>query len=436
MLAFNPWHFQVSRWSTESALTPLLIMASLATLLWANMPFDDDEQRRPKPAIAALAGVLAGISCYGHWTVRLFLPIFLIGAVLVTWRAWWDRLKNRSWALAITAMLIAGALTFGPFLWRHVTDPEVNKRAKMVGWVWRESDTPGERIKKVLGRYPGHFGPEFLFTSGDRFPSNSPPKGTGLFHWYDLPLMLGGVVVSVFRFKSSRASRFLLLWVLLYPAADLLSQHVSLHSLRSLPGLCGLILLASVGAVSAGRWLWQRRRQTAVVILSVMALLVIKFNARFLNDFFGGDFYKQQYNFFLYGADILEAARWLRPRLNDVDAVFVTGTATRHPYIFTLVGLGYDPHQWFRDIREVVPGPLPNGAYRYEDVYLRYGKMHFMFNESSMDAIKKLQQNARRDRVIFIVRPGEIRLETQPSPVYEVRNPDGQPVLWVFDLYL
>ena len=444
ILAVNPWHIQISRWGSDSGVTPFLIMAPLAALLWANMPLDDDEKRRPRPIVAALAGAIAGVSCYGFWAVRLFLPLFFIVAVLVTWRAWWERFKTREGALAIAAMLIAGAVTFGPLLWKHLTDPEMNKRGQMAGWVWSESDTIAERIGKALSRYPGHFGPDFLFVHGDRDPALSPPEGTALFHWYDLPFMIVGVMAALGRARSSRAARLLLVWIVLYPTADLLNQHVSLNSLRSLPGLCGLVLLAAVGAVSAGRWLWQRHRQTAVAVFSVMAFLVIERNVRFLNQFFGDDFYRQKYSVPAYAPDILEAAKWLRPRLKEVDAVFITGRAA-HPYIITLVGLGYEPQQWFRDIHEVVPGPLPGGAYRYEDVYLRYGKIHFMFNESSVTVLKELSQNGRQNRVIFIVRPFELNVREQTRPIhqqtrptYEIRCPGcrGVATLWIYDLYL
>ena len=202
-----------------------------------------------------------------------------------------------------------------------------------------------------------------------------------------------------------------------------------------MPGLCGLVLLAAVGAVSAGKWLWRHHRQAAVGLCYAMAVVVLISSLRFLQQFFGDDFYRQKYSVPNYGADLLEAAQWLRPRLDEVDAVFITGQPT-HPYIITLMGLQYDPEQWFRDIREVAHGPLPDGRYRSEDVYLRYGKIHFLLGASGAPALKQLRENGRRDRVIFIVRPGELGLHYQLSPVYEIRGPEGQAALWIFDVYL
>ena len=376
ILAFNPWHIQVSRLGLEAALTPLLVLGSLAALLWAHMPLTDVESRPPRPAAAALAGAVAGISCYGYWALRLFLPVFLLAAPLVAGRAWLGRLKTREGALAMGAMVIAGALTFGPLLWKHLADPEVGRRGRIQGWVWSDSDTPVDRIKKVLGRYPGHFGADFLFIRGDGDPAYSPPPGTGLFQWYDLPLMIAGLAICLRRMKSSRATRLLLLWVFLYPVADLLNEHPTMHYLRSLPGLPALVLLAAVGAAGIGAWLWRRRQATLALGCGALILMLI-LNVRFFREYFSDDFYRQKYLSGLYGPGILQAAGWLKPHFGEADAVIVQQAWVAHPYIFTLVGLNYDPEQWFRDRREIVRGPLPDGTYPYEDVYLSYGKIHF-----------------------------------------------------------
>jgi hypothetical protein len=121
--------------------------------------------------------------------------------------------------------------------------------------------------------------------------------------------------------------------------------------------------------------------------------------------------------------------------LPEVAAVFITGQAA-HPDIVTLVGLQYDPHQWFRETREFVRGPLPDGRFANAYLYLRYGKVYFLLTETSIVALNQLSQNNRPDRVVFIVRPGELGLERYARPVYEVPGADGKPTLWIFDLQL
>jgi 4-amino-4-deoxy-L-arabinose transferase-like glycosyltransferase len=431
MLAVNPWHVQMSRFGHEASLSPLAVTACVAALLWANLPLDDDDRRRPRAAAAAFAGLVTGLSCYGYYTLRLFLPVFLVGAVLVTWPAWWARLQSRESRLAIAALVIAGAATFGPLLWAHLTDPEIGKRGAVVGWLWTPSDTALDIVTKVARRYAAHYGPDFLFISGDRYPGNAPPNGVGLFHWYDLPPLVVGLAVLGRRVPRSRAARVALLWLALYPLADLLNPHVSPHSLRSLPGLCGIVLVAAVGAVGAarvaGRW-----RRGRLALGCAAACAVVASNARFITLYFV-NFAEQKYHDHASAPDILEAAGWLRGRLDGVDAVFVTGYAT-HPEIFTLVGLDYDPHQWFRDTREVIQGPLPNGAYAFEEIPVRIGKLHFMLGPFGNSGLDELQRNQRKDHVLLVVRPGELGLQNIARPVYEVRDPRGVSVLLVFDV--
>src|SRR5207247_10835042 len=88
--------------------------------------------------------------------------------------------------------------------------------------------------------------------------------------------------------------------------------------------------------------------------------------------------------------DLLEACAWLRPRLDRFDAVYVTGAGMSHPYMYTLVALGYDPRRWFQDSKEIVAGPLPNGADNREDIYTPFRRMHFMIAASRLRAIDEV----------------------------------------------
>lgn len=434
MLALNPWHLQVSRLGVEASLSPSLVLASLAALLWANLPLVDDHQRRPRPLVALLAGLVLGLSLYGYWAVRIFLPLFFIGAVALTWKVWWQQLRTRDGALAIGAFLLALALTCAPLFWRHVVDPEIGKRALIQGWVWDESDSLIQKIAKVGDRYPGHFGPDFLFINGDNDPAYSPLTDSALFHWYDLPFLLLGLIVCVRRARASPPARLLLLWVILNPVADLLARHSSLHSLRSLPGLPGLILLAALGAVHVAKWLWQRRPAMAPIGYVVLGLIAV-FNFLFVKQFYLGHNQTAE-KFYANQVDHFQACDWLRSRLSGVDAVFWSGSSA-HRYIYTVTCLGYDPEQWFRGVREIVPGPLPGGVFAHEDIYLRVGKFHFMFGDSNnCAALSALLHNERSDRVIFVVRPGELGLHRNARPVYETLGPDGKPTLWIFDIKL
>lgn len=425
MLAINPWHIQQSRWGHEAAICPLLALLPVAILLLANLPFGDDSERQPRIGLAALGGLALGICCYGYPAVRLFLPVFITLAILGTLGGWWSTLKNRHGLLAIVAMTTGTALTFGPLAWKHLTDENIARRGKATQ-VWDDTDPTLVKIKKILARYPGHFGPDFLFINGDRYEIQSTP-GFGQFHWYDLPLMLAGLIVLTTRAVSSRAARVLLIWVIVYPVGDLVGTHFggSMHALRSLPGLPGLILLGAVGAVWSGETLWRRSRPGAVAAGCLAAVVVVALNLRFLVYFFG-EYNSRPQVYHSYHVDLLRACDWLRPRLKNIDAVFCTTTYMNMPYIVSLVGLAYEPRDWFQDSREIhTIGPW--------DVYTRYGKMNFLYGRVWPPMLKALQENGRPDRVIFIVRPRESPFK---NPIHEIRGPEGTAPLWICEQQL
>src|SRR3990172_7139865 len=115
----------------------------------------------------------------------------------------------------------------------------------------------------------------------------------GMFHWYMLPLFLLGAGWCVKNFRTSPAARVVLAWAVLYPAGDCLASHtgddgkLSLHALRSSPGVCGMVLLAAGGAAWGGGWLWKRNRQGFWGGVAVFVLAAVALNAVYLARFFG-----------------------------------------------------------------------------------------------------------------------------------------------------
>jgi hypothetical protein len=458
LMAVDSWSVQHSRWAHDAAICPLLVLLPFAVLLWANMPLDsardkpldsardkpldsardkpldsardkpldsardrpfdrargapevkpgdDAKRRRPRPLLAALGGGLAGIACYGYPSVPQFLPLFLFLAILLTWRGWWETVKTRRGALAIGAMVVAGAVTFGPLAWKHLTDPNISKRGREL-YVYKETDSSSTKIEKVLQRYPAHFGLDFLFLKGDTVEHYCPP-GYGEFRWYMLPLMLLGLVALALKLRSSRGERIVLLWVVLYPVGDLISRHATPHCLRSFPGVPGLILLAAAGATWAGNWLWRRKRDLAWPAFAAFALAAVALNLSFYANFFGD--YSRKVVYRNFHTDLVEACRWIKPRLNETDAVFYTTSIkdTYLPYIVTVVALEYDPKQWFRDVRDINRHQVDASRDVMWDYYFRVGKLYFMYGLTWVYDVQQLQQNGRPDRVYFVMYPDEV----------------------------
>lgn len=426
LLAVNPWHVHMSRWGHEAGLVPLLAIGSFAAMAWAGLPLGrGDGNAPPRVWRSACAGAIMGIAHYGYQSLRMCLPIFVLAIIVANPRPWRSLLASREGKRAFVAFVFSAGVLIAPLAIMHLIDPEINKRARTI-WAWGADESAATAVTGVAGRYLAHFGPGFLFITGDADQTRG-PAGLGQFHIYALPLLVAGAASLVARVRTSGGARLVLLWVLVYPAGDLLHSANGVHALRGAPGLFGIVLLAATGATAIGAWVRRHGRRSVHVAAVATIIIVVTVNARFAvtysSRYCSSPAVREGFHVALW-----EASEWLRPRLDDYAAVFCTNRGMNMPYIITLVGLRYDPNRWFDEPREVY-GP---GEW---DLYPRYGKMHFMYDPAFYaPTIRKLRENGLSDRVLFIVRPDET---TAPGKViHRILGPDGNVELLLIEASL
>lgn len=465
LLAINPTHIQMTRWGHEASLTPLLTLLPFAALLWAGLPLGAptripparrgragwgslrrrldpptasslgergvacgalcDEQHTPRPVRAVLAGLVTGICCYGYPAVRIFLPVVLVCCGLVTVRDWWRFLRAPHGGASVAGLVVGLAVTFGPLAYLHITEPEQIGRRAQNTWVWSESDGWATRSRKVAQRYVEHFGPRYLFFTGDEYEVVW-ARGFGFMPAYMLPCLIAGAAACGPRLRRSPAARVLVVAALLYPVGDSLNWHVSPNSLRSSAGLWPLMLLGAVGVRATLDFFTSRRLMVSIVAVGVaFGCLVAVQTERFLRNYFTGR--ASQWLAYNGGhVDLLAACDWLRPHLTEVDAVFCTPIESNQPYLITLVALGHDPRRWFAEPREWYP--------EVEwDRWVRYGKFHFMYEGERVAALQKLLADGRPKRAMFFLRASE---PAPGEPVRRIVGPDGQTALVIYDVRL
>jgi 4-amino-4-deoxy-L-arabinose transferase-like glycosyltransferase len=424
LLAINPTHIQLTRWGHEASVGPLLTLLPIAALLWAGFPFTDDPPR-PRPGRALLAGLLAGICCYGYPAARLYLPVFLTGCVLVTAGAWWQLLRTRRGLISIAGLVVAVGATFGPLAYLHITQPEQIARRGQNTWIWSAGDSATARVGKVLDRYAEHFAPNFLWRFGDTYEVPW-AQGFGFVPGYLVPCMAIGLVVCAPRLRQSRTARVLLLALLLYPAGDCLNWHYTPNSLRSAVGLWGLTLLAALGIrwtpVLLARW---RLLVTTLTLGVALGCAIVAEDARFFYDYFVRRPGQAQV-YYANHADLLQACDWLRPRLSDVDAVICTPIDFNQPYLIPLVALSYDPRRWFAEPRDW----HPDGEW---DRWTRYGKFYFAYEAERPAILDQLKADGQPKRVNFILREKE---PAPGEPAQRIVGPDGRVALVIYDVRL
>src|SRR5262249_20669190 len=190
-----------------------------------------------------------------------------------------------------------------------------------------------------------------------------------------------------------------------------------------------LTLLAAVGAVALFRYFARPSRGFAYTVAAIITIVGMAEATSFVRAYFGD---RSPVKYIAFAADLVEACRWMKPRLDQYDAIFVTGNAISHPYIYTLVITQYAPQRWFADPKTFIDGPLPNGWFRYEQVCLRYGKLHFMFPDDVNDGeLERMKNDGKPQRVLMIVRPGEVFGLTVPPPLMRSQDANGRETLWV-----
>jgi 4-amino-4-deoxy-L-arabinose transferase-like glycosyltransferase len=441
LLTLTPWHIRSCR--TCFYAHPFFILLPLALVLMANLPLQNAQKRPPRPVLAGLAGAVGGICCYAYPAIRIFLPMFFLAAIAVSWRLWWELLRTRRGAMAIGLFVLGAAATLGPLSYKTLTDPTMNKRAETL-YVWKPAADLGTNLKAVLGRYPAHYGLSFLFEQGDgqewRFVRRIP--GVGWFGWDAVPLLLAGLGLVLVKARRSYAARVVLAGLVLAPVPDLFFVADGPHAYRSLAVLPAVWLLATVGLAGAGYWIWARHRKFFLHAAAAMALASCVANVYSLRQFFGP--YNTDSRWFLeHDADLAEACRWLKPKLDQADAVFIDAYSWHSIWLVSLVELGYDPKQWFRDPPDFQRNELGVGkpGQRDWDWCDRYGKVHFPTIANTGDAwrfvkdewdktLQQLTESGRKSTVCYIVRPGTLQLPVEPA--YRIHLPDGRESLWVY----
>ncbi|MFQ5462299.1 MAG: ArnT family glycosyltransferase [Phycisphaerae bacterium] len=418
LLALNPWAITLSRIGHDACVAPLLTAAALGSMLWASLPIAGPGDGLARAIRCGLSGLLCAVACYGYPSIRIFIPVMLIVLLVANRRAWRDLFQDSARRRACAVFVVAFMALFGPLAIKHLIDPAIAKRSASI---WITNDAPSLRAAAwaILSRYAAHFSPDFLFLHGDANVGRGVP-GIGPFHWYALPLLALGFIRCASRCVASPSHRAALMLVLLYPISDLLFSAPGPHAFRSATGLIGLVLVCAIGAQSAIAWV---RTKNAGVARLAFGLLLLTMGASTAAH---AAYYMTKARHLPevrreFHADLVEAGAWLKPRWDQYEAIFCTNKGMNMPYIVMLVATDYDPARWFREPRSVHnPGEW--------DLYTRFGKFYTMYHPVFFaPAIEALQSNSRPDRVLFILRPGEVT-DTRKI-VHEIRDSMGRPTL-------
>lgn len=363
--------------------------------------------------------------------------MFFVLSIALTWRQWWQLLKAPRGKFAAAMLLFGGLAVIAPLAHAHLTDPDMMRRAGQIT-LWQPDASFFDKLAAIFGRYWPHYGPDFLFWDGDKFPLHSLPGG-GVLYWFMLPLVIAGLVVLLVDAWRRPAARILLIWLAIFPLADLFGQHDGLgsatapHLLRSTPGIAIFPLVAAASLLVIGRRpLELLPKAGKIAVTAVLVAAMAGFGGNFAWRFFT-DYPRQTKVWEMYFPELLEASAWIRPRLAQVDTVFMDGIEwANQPFGYALVGLKYPPRQWFADNHDIIRQPTG-------DVHVGFGKFMFTYPVQSVEArLSGLQKNGRADRVVFCIRPESPAAATLrragTTPVHTIKRPDGTVAMEIYDV--
>ena len=231
IFSLSPWVFPVSR-STMSGYTPMLLGIILGCLFLRKMIYE-------RSLTAAVAAALSwAFAMYAHNCGR---PA--TAAVLVCFAVAFNKsLIKRIRELVVFSGVLA--LSVIPIIVFYLNNQyAMTARFNQIS-VWKDSPSILEAVGRVAARYFEYFSPTFLFVIGDVNPRHN--TGVGELFVFTLPFLALGVTRLLRRLKRDPYSQFLLLCVLTYPCAAMLTiDHY--HSTRSLNGLPFWLILVAIG---------------------------------------------------------------------------------------------------------------------------------------------------------------------------------------------
>ncbi|GBF82286.1 ArnT family glycosyltransferase [Aphanothece sacrum] len=188
-LAISPWHIHFSRIAFRTISVPLLFCLSLFIFL----------KSLKKPNFIPLAGLLFGISIYTYNSARVFVPLFLLGLIIIYKDHLWKHKKQTLWGLILFLLI------FIPQLIYHFSD-EGGARASAVGILPTLSD--------IINSYFSYFSSKFLFFQGDPIPRHTVNKMGELYSFEFFTIIIG--LITLIKNKV-QGRGIIFLWLLLYP---------------------------------------------------------------------------------------------------------------------------------------------------------------------------------------------------------------------------
>ncbi len=259
LLAVEPWHVHFSRIAFELIALPTVFLFAFAALA-AGV--------RDRPRRLLAAGPLFAFCLYTYGPAKMFVPLFLLGALVVYAR--------RLWAVRRTALLAAllALVTAAPVIVFDIAHRDRSNQYFSRTTTLNAAQSVHDNAMRVWDQYARFFSQSFLFERGDPLLRHAVP-GFGELYWCMLPLLALGLLWCLW--PRHPEGKLFLWWLMLYPIAPALMNEAPSAS-RGVIGAAAFALVAAAGAVAVletlRRVLPWPRIALALQLAAVAALVV------------------------------------------------------------------------------------------------------------------------------------------------------------------
>lgn len=381
MLAISPWHFHFSRIGQEIIYLAFFVTVSTNFFILGI--------KKKKASFFYLSFFFFGLTLYAYVPAYFLVPLFVIYLSLI----FLPELKKKPKQIIlgfIVLTIMALPLFFG------LTNQKTLSRAhQLKGTSVQHSQT--EIISAMFKTYKDHFLPEFLFKKGDigyhsHFITRFSVKGIGQLYWFQLPLIIIGLIAA-WSYKKSFA--FLLGWLLFYPLGSTLFPFADGGGPFAFRSIIGVIPFQILSALGISRLISLFKNKLNKKIFILLSFLIITFSF--------GDFLNKYFNEYpLYSADF-----W---------------------------GWQYGPKEiikYFETVHENYDDLFMSGSFNSPYIFLKFYSPHNCSNCQIGD-LGKL--NPRRKQ-LFALRPEEIKISKENIKTHKIIDyPNGKPAFLIFEV--
>lgn len=218
-LAISPWHIQFSRIAFRAILIPFLFCLALLFFV----------KSFKQPKFLPVSSLIFALSLYTYASARVFVPLFMLGLVIIFWQHFWQNKKETFISLFLFSIVFIPLLIF----W---LSPAGMARAKGTGLE--------TNITAIIKYYFSYFNPIFLFFKGDPITRHSAAK-IGELYYFEIITVFWGIICLLKENKQIKSILFL--WLFLYPLPAAITSPS--HALRAISGAPLFAIISAYGLV-------------------------------------------------------------------------------------------------------------------------------------------------------------------------------------------